>query len=175
MSVSQQRLSQSYAARRVILPRWVDIQNVLGIHFMLHSQILSHFRNRAELLLSGQLAGMAADYVYPLPVFLHSSRLLIGSPDHALLVFSHLRAALAKRGVVALRPSISAVDLPRAGRFRVWIDWQEIAFPAEGTRMSQAVYYCKTTELGLRTEMVNYTRLSMPELNQEFATLALTA
>ncbi len=142
---------------------------------MLYSQISKHLRDRAELLMTGQFDRMVADYLFPLPVFLHSSRLVIASPDHAVQVFSHLRDALQDRGVVALRPKVSAIDLPRTGRFRVWVDWQEIAFPAEGTRVSQAVYYCRATELGLQTEMVNYTHLSMPELNQQFAAIALSA
>lgn len=142
---------------------------------MLYSQISKHLRDRAELLLSGQFDQMIAGYVFPLPIFLHASRLVIPTPDHAVLVFAHLRAALADRGVVALRPSISAIDLPRAGRFRVWVDWQEIAFPAEATRISQAIYYCRATELGLQTEMLNYTHLSMPELDRQFAALALSA
>lgn len=142
---------------------------------MLYSQIASHLRHRAELLLSGQIDRMIPDFAYPLPVFLQDSRLLITSPDHASLIFSHLRTALVERGVVMLRPTISAIDLPRAGRFRVWVDWQEIAFPAEASRVSQAIYYCRMTELGLQTEMLNYTHLSMPELNQQFQALALSA
>lgn len=142
---------------------------------MQHSQITAHLRDRAELLMSGQFDRMVADYLYPLPVFLHSSRLVLRSADHAAVVFAHVRQALVERGVVALRPSVSAIDLPRAGRFRVWVDWQEIAFPPEATRISQAVYYCRATDLGVQTEMVNYTHLSMPELNQQFAALALSA
>jgi hypothetical protein len=142
---------------------------------MLYSQVTSQLRHRGELLLSGQIDEMIADFTYPLPVFMPSTRLLVSSPQHARLIFGHLRAALIERGVVSLRPSISAIDLPRAGRFRVWVDWQEIAFPAEATRISQAVYYCRATELGLRTEMLNYTHLSMPELNQQFQALALSA
>lgn len=142
---------------------------------MQYSQITSHLRQRAELLLSGQIDRMILDFVYPLPVFLQSSRLLITSPDQARLIFGHLRTALVERGVVMLRPKVSAIDLPRAGRFRVWVDWQEIAFPAEASRMSQAIYYCRTTDLGLQTEMLNYTHLSMPELNQQFQALALSA
>lgn len=142
---------------------------------MLYSQIASRLRQRAELLLSGQIDRMVRDFIYPLPVFLQDNRLLITSPDHARLIFGHFRAALVERGVVMLRPTISAVDLPRAGRFRVWVDWQEIAFPAEASRISQAVYYCRTTDLGLRTEMLNYTHLSMPELNERFQALALSA
>lgn len=142
---------------------------------MQYSQITSHLRQRAELLLSGQIDRMILDFVYPLPVFLQSSRLLITSPDQARLIFGHLRTALVERGVVMLRPKVSAIDLPRAGRFRVWVDWQEIAFPAEASRMTQAIYYCRTTDLGLQTEMLNYTHLSMPELNQQFQALALSA
>jgi hypothetical protein len=142
---------------------------------MLFSQISTLLRIRGELLISGQIDRMINDYIFPLPVFLHSSRLVIQTPDHAWMVFSHLRSALVERGVVALQPKISAVDLPRAGRFRVWVDWQEIAFPPEETRISQAVYYVRQTEFCLQTEMVNYTHLSMPELNRQFAALALSA
>lgn len=142
---------------------------------MLYSQISKHFRDRAELLLSGQFNRMITGYVFPLPVFLHSSRLVLQAPDHAMLILAHLRAALVDRGVVALRPSVSAIDLPSAGRFRVWVDWHEIAFPPEATRISQAVYYCRATKLGPQTEMVNYTHLSMPELNRQFEALALSA
>lgn len=142
---------------------------------MLYSHVTTHLRDRAEWLMSGTFDRMVADYLYPLPIFLHSSRLVIQSPEHAMMVFAHLRNALVERGVAALRPKVSAIDLPRAGRFRVWVDWQEIAFPPEATRISQAVYYCRATDLGLQTEMVNYTHLSMPELNQQFAALALSA
>jgi hypothetical protein len=153
----------------------MGIQNVLGTIFMLFSQISTHLRLRGELLLSGQIDRVVGDYTFPLPIFLHTSRLVINTPEQASAVFSHLRAALVARGVVALRPKVSAIDLPRAGRFRVWVDWQEIAFPAEETRISQVIYYLRQTDLGLQTEMLNYTHLSMPELNQQFAALALSA
>jgi len=142
---------------------------------MQYSQLTSHLLARAELLLSGQFDRMAADFTYPLPVFLQSTRLVIATPREARLIFGHLRAALAARGVVMLRPKVSAVALPRAGRFRVWVDWHEIAFPAEATRISQVIYYCSDTGSGLRTEMLDYTHLSMPELQPRFAALALSA
>lgn len=142
---------------------------------MLYSQVLTHLQTKGELLLSGQFDLLTASYHYPLPIFLHSSRLVLHAPDQASTVFRHLREALVERGVVSLRPKVSAIDLPRAGRFRVWVDWQEIAFPVEATRVSQAVYYCRDTGIGLQTEMISYTRLSMPELDRQFAALALTA
>lgn len=107
---------------------------------MQYSQITTHLRQRGEALLSGDTGRMVGDFLYPLPVFMQSSRIVITSPGHARVIFDHLRKALVGRGVVTLRPTIAAVDLPRAGRFRVWVDWQEIAFPVEASRMSQAVY-----------------------------------
>ena len=142
---------------------------------MQYSQIAEHFRSRGELLLSGQIDQMTADFAFPLPIYLQANRLVLQSPDHARLVFSHLREALLERGVVALRPCISAVDLPRAGRFRVWVDWQEIALPVKGTRVSQAVYYCRSSVFGPMVEMINYTYVSMPELNRQIAAFALSA
>jgi len=142
---------------------------------MLYSQITAHLQTKGELLLSAQFDRLMDSYVFPLPIFLHTSRLVVSAPDQACTVFEHLREALVGRGVVALRPKVSAIDLPRAGRFRVWVDWQEIAFPVEATRVSQAVYYCRDTGIGLQTEMVSYTRLSMPELDRQFAALALSA
>ena len=142
---------------------------------MQFSQITSHLRRRGELLLSNQVATLLSDFDFPLPVFLGSRRLILTSPDQGWQVFEHLRKAYVDRGVVMLRPTVSAVEMPRAGRFRVWVDWQEIAFPAEASRVSQAVYYCRQTPLGLRTEMLNYTHLSMPELNGQFEALALSA
>lgn len=142
---------------------------------MLFSLVSAQLRMRGELLMAGQLDRVVSDFTYPLPVFLQTSRLVIHTPDQAWDIFHCLREALLERGVVALRPTVSAIDLPRAGRFRVWIDWHEVAFPVEASRMSQAVYYCQQTDLGLRTEMLNYTHLSMPELNRQFEALALTA
>ncbi len=142
---------------------------------MLSSQVTTQLRQRGEWLLSGQFDHLLASYLYPLPVFMQTSQLVITSSDQARMILAHLRQALVERGVVMLRPSISAMDLPRAGRFRVWVDWQEIAFPAEASRISQAVYFCRGTEFGLQTEMINYTHLSMPELNHQFTALALSA
>ena len=142
---------------------------------MRYSQISKHLRQRGELLLSGQIDRLSADFIYPLPLFMQSSQLVITSPNHAWMIFDHLRTALVERGVVALRPKISAIDLPRAGRFRVWVDWHELAIPAEQSRQSSVIYYCRTSGPGLRVEMVQYTRLSMPELSPHFASLALSA
>ncbi|HOZ33600.1 MAG TPA: hypothetical protein PLM52_12030 [Tabrizicola sp.] len=139
------------------------------------SQVSAQLRQRADRLLSGQYDWLAAHYVYPLPLYLGPSRLIVRSRDEAVSMLCLLRAAYLERGVIALQPRVTAVDLPRDGRFRVWVDWHELAIPAEHSRQSSVIYYCRTSGPGLRVEMVQYTRLSMPELSPHFASLALSA
>lgn len=141
----------------------------------MHSQVASHLRTRGELLLAGRFDEMLDSYLFPLPVFLPAQRVLLPGPQAARAMLSILRRSLLQSGVVALRPQVRAVELPRAGRYRLWVDWQELVMPAAELRTSQAIYYCRATELGPRIEMVNYTRLAMPELHQEFEALALSA
>lgn len=141
----------------------------------MHSQIASQLRSRGDLLLAGRIDEIVATYIYPLPVFLPQQRLVLQGPDEARAVFAVLRQALVESGIAALCPQVRAVELPRAGRFRVWVDWQELALPGGEVRTSSAIYYCRLTPLGPLTEMVNYTHLSMPELNQQFQALALSA
>lgn len=139
------------------------------------AQVTAHLCHRAERLWNGKYDAIAAQYVYPLPMYMGESRLIVRNADEAASMLCLLRAAYLERGVIALQPRVTALDLPRAGRFRAWVDWHELAIPAEETRVSSAIYYCRSTPAGLRTEMVNYTRLSMPELKPHFAALALSA
>jgi hypothetical protein len=132
----------------------------------MHSQLTAELRARGNLLLQGRIDELLDTYIFPLPVFMPEQRLLLTCPDQAHALFTLLHAWLKRTGVVSVQPEVQAVELPRSGRFRVWVDWQERIMPSAETRVSQ---------LGPRIEMVNYTRLSMPELHQEFEALALSA
>lgn len=123
----------------------------------------------------GDLAAVAADYRFPLPVFLDERRAIVRDAQEAVSMLRLQRAAYLERGVVTVRPRITALDLPRSNRFRVWVDWYEMALPVEGTRMSQVVYYCEKGPQGFRIVMVNNTLMSMPELQPEFLALALAS
>jgi hypothetical protein len=141
----------------------------------MHSQLTAELRARGNLLLQGRIDELLDTYIFPLPVFMPEQRLLLTCPDQAQAVFTLLHAWLKRTGVVSVQPEVQAVELPRAGRFRVWVDWQERIMPSAETRVSSVIYYFRVTQLGPRIEMVNYTRLSMPELHQEFEALALSA
>jgi hypothetical protein len=143
--------------------------------FMPVSGVLAHLAQRGDMLMSGQIDTLLATYVFPLPVFVEERLLLVQSPDQAHAILDHVRRSLANRGVTRLRPKVTAVELPRAGRYRVWVDWHEGAAGFDVAGLSQAIYYCRETEDGPRIEMVNYTKLASPVLNRQIVALALTA
>ncbi len=141
----------------------------------MHSQLTAELRARGHLLLQGRIDELIDNYIFPLPVFLPEQRMLLTCRAQGRAVFSLLHASLKRTGVTTLQPQVQAVELPRSGRFRVWVDWQERVLPTAETRVSSAIYYFRVTRLGPGIEMVDYTRLSMPELHQEFEALALSA
>jgi hypothetical protein len=139
------------------------------------SEVASQLRNRASWLMAGNYERIVAEYSFPLPVHLDASRVIVRSATEATAMLRLQHADMMERGVVALTPSVTAMDLPRGGRFRIWVDWQETTLSDQGPLQSKAIYYCRQTPSGFQIEMVDYTRLSMPELQSQFAALALSA
>lgn len=142
---------------------------------MLQSQILAHFRTQGERLIAGDLASIALQYAFPLPIHFPNDLTVAFSPEQSTAILEKRRQDLVARGVVALRPNITAVDLPREGRFRVWVDWKERT--ATGTEMlgSSVIYYCRAKASGLQTEMIQYIHVSEPGQSVTQEDLALSA
>jgi hypothetical protein len=139
------------------------------------SEVTAHLTRRADNLMSGRLDDMISDYHYPLPIFLATTRVIVRSVEESRPVLQVLREELLARRVMRLVPTVSAIDIPRGGRFRTWVTWQELATDPADCRSSDVIYFCKSSPMGLRMEMICYTRLSMPELSPRFAGLALSA
>lgn len=125
--------------------------------------------------MAGQLDEILAEHQFPLPVDFGDSRLVVHTPDEARLLLGHLRAAYAGCGVNALVPTITAIDLPRGGRFRIWADWHGTSETGQPAHLSSVVYYCRQVPSGMRIEMVDCTSLLFPDLHPELVALALSA
>jgi hypothetical protein len=147
-----------------------------GLEWMImFVELTAHLAGKADDLMAPRLDFVTSEYQYPLPVFLLNRRIIVRSVQESQSLLRALHQELRARNVTRLVPAVSAMDIPRAGRFRAWVTWHELtADPAEN-RSSDVIYFCKKTPLGLRTEMVCYTRLSMPELSPRFAHMALSA
>lgn len=140
-----------------------------------YSQIIAQMRRRAEGLMAGNLDELVRDYSFPVLVDLQSTRVIVRNPQESRAMLALQRKMMIDRGVTRLEPEVTAMDLPRAGRLRVWVDWHELAPGHEGARVSSAVYFCSIEGAALQIQMIEYLRLSSPELNTQFAALALTA
>jgi hypothetical protein len=139
------------------------------------SQVASQLAARARWLLSGQIDKILAEHAFPLPVDFGDSRLIIRTPEEGRMVLGHLRAAYAGSGVNALMPTITAIDLPRGGRLRIWADWHTTPKPGGRVHLASVVYYCRQTPCGLRIEMLSCVGPLIPDLSPELAALALSA
>jgi hypothetical protein len=118
---------------------------------------------RATLLLSGRFDDLASTYFIPKVAFLEGRQLVLTEPEDMVAVLRELATKLRLRGVVRLIPSVKALEIPRNGRFRVWVHWEEISGSPANDGTSDAIYYFRETEAGLRSEMVDFSRVSRPE------------
>ena len=142
---------------------------------MLESRITAQLTRRAAALIEGRFDEILHDYVFPLPVDLLTTRIVVQGPSQARAMLALQRQAMLDNQVVSLQPRVTALGLPRAGRLRFWVDWRETALPPHPVRVASAVYFCRQAGTGFRIEMIHYQRLSAPELQPHLAQLALSA
>lgn len=142
---------------------------------MPQSQIVAHFQAQADQLLAGDQERFVEMYSLPLPIHSPGGLTVVVDPEGGTDFLNQMRAEWAKRGVVALRPDVSAIELPKANRFRVWIDWKEIDATGVEAPGSTIIYYCRKGPTGLRTEMMQYTRIATPGLVTDQTLIARSA
>ena len=59
------------------------------------------------------------------------------------------------------------MDLPRKGRFRVWVDTDEQNVFGQTIFRAGSVMFCRIASQGIRTEMVQFGQCAMPEIWQK--------
>lgn len=119
---------------------------------------------RAAALTAGRYDQLVREYGYPLTVFLEERRTLLRTDVETWAFFQSFHAALRSGGILRLDGRVTAVDLPRNGRFRVWTDWIGHGPAAQDLPVAASICYCHQTDEEDVTEMVHFTRLSLPAL-----------
>lgn len=118
---------------------------------------------RATLLLTGRYDDLAASYIFPNVAFLEGRQLVLPNADAAVTLLQRLAQRLLARGVYRMIPSIKAMEIPRDGRFRVWVHWRETSTTPANENSSYGICYFRETETGLRSEMMDFSRVSKPD------------
>ncbi len=111
---------------------------------------------RMWLLLSGRHADLAQEYLYPLPVYLNGRQQVLRSHAEMEVSLRRLRSHSIAAGVTSAEVRVGAVELPRRGRFRVWVWYRNLG--ATGTTLAKGhfLHYCRETPEGIKTEMTDY-------------------
>lgn len=111
---------------------------------------------RMSLLLAGRHEDLAREYLYPYPVYMAGRQQVLRSPCEMQVSLRRLQTMKQALGVTRMEARVRAIELPRKGRFRVWVSGS--SFCAEGKLQgtSQFVHYCRETSEGIKTEMSDF-------------------
>lgn len=98
------------------------------------------FQRRAELLLMGRYGELGRHCRFPLHMQLLDRTVVVHSAEEYAQLMGRLHHGLCDRGVQVLLAEVSAVEVPRNDRFRVWISWEAMVSATEDAQTSMAVY-----------------------------------
>ena len=124
-------------------------------------------QHRADLLASGQIGELVKHYLYPLVLYLGEQQKVVDGPDEMVGIFKELQQDHQSRGVTHLVAEVAAMDLPRQGRFRAWVSYHEKGVDLSNLSRRDVVHYCRGTEQGILTEMVEYDHCAIPQIWQK--------
>jgi hypothetical protein len=119
---------------------------------------------RAEAISAGRYDLMVAEYLLPLLIFFDGRPQVLRSGSEIWGFFQGFHSAMRAAGLVRLTARVTAEDLPRNGRFRIWTDWSGAGARQPPIVIASTICYCRHTPQGVETEMIEFTRLSLPAL-----------
>ena len=108
---------------------------------------------RAGLIMSGRFEDLAREHLYPMPIYVGPERHTFSTPQTMEETYRDIRKRLVSAGVEKLTTRVTAVEVPRRGRFRVWVDWFALRKGEGPNCVALSVEYMRATQNGLRTEM----------------------
>ncbi|MFN3971222.1 MAG: hypothetical protein ACK4L4_07610 [Gemmobacter sp.] len=116
---------------------------------------------RAACLTAGRYDLLAAEYVYPLAVYLPGAPAMLASAEETQDFFCGFHAALQRRGLTRLSARVTAEGLPLNGRARLWSDWYAEGPGQPPELVAQTICYRRAAGGDDRTEMLEFTLLDI--------------
>lgn len=81
------------------------------------------FAHLGRLFVEGRTREMTGYWSFPCPVEVNGSLVVMRDAPALEEFFAAKRAAAREVGLTGFAPRIAAIEMPRQGRFRVWIRW----------------------------------------------------
>jgi hypothetical protein len=124
-------------------------------------QVVADFR--AAALSSGRYDLMVSEYRYPLTVYLKGQPQVVPSPKDAWAFFQTFHSAMRSKGYDRMTARVTAEDLPRGDRFRIWTDWTAEGQSQRGI-IASTICYCSVIAGNVVTDMIEFTKITLPLL-----------
>jgi len=122
--------------------------------------VTSFFTQLGALFVQGRFTEMAAFWSFPCPLEIGGDLVVMRDPAMLADHFAHQHVQARQDGLTAMIPRIAAIEMPRQGRFRVWLRWQyefaDLCVPDEAASL---YYMARTSRGGLTIEMMDLVRL----------------
>jgi hypothetical protein len=110
----------------------------------------------AEQFNTANFLGLAEVYVFPLPVQVNGQLVVLQTSGAMVEALAHYHRQNTAQGLAPSNPQIVALDLPRNGRFRLWVDWTYGANAGPNAARTQNLYYCSAIGARIQIEMVQF-------------------
>jgi hypothetical protein len=126
----------------------------------MYAQSVALTKRIAALFNAGDIAPIADCVSYPLPIQTDGKLTLFRTREDLISALTHYRAQNVAQGFAPSRAQVVAVDLPRKGRFRLWVDWHYDTCDASQRPRTQNIYYCSIIDGQIKVDMVQYLRFA---------------
>ncbi len=109
---------------------------------------------RVDLLMAERCEDLAREHLFPLVMYQDEQLLVLTSPEEFVDACAKFCSAQRSRKVARIQSRVLAVDLPRHGRFRVWVGYDELDISGDTLHHWEAIHYCREMQSGLKSEML---------------------
>lgn len=113
---------------------------------------------------SGRFERIVAHYDFPLALHLEDRLVLLSRPadlEQYLICFKAAAMAAQQASIV---PHVTAVELPRRGRFRAWVHYAHHDAQGNLIAQSERTFFCRDKGERILVEMLELTRLPVDTL-----------
>jgi hypothetical protein len=127
-------------------------------------KLAKYMQWRVDLLVADHFEDLASEFLLPFVMYQGEEQIVLSSVEELVRTLAQLRAEQRQRGVTRMEARVTAVDLPRHGRFRVWVTYADLDAEGRVLGQSDVILYCREMPEGLKSEMAEYAHCSLPEI-----------
>lgn len=115
----------------------------------------------AAALVSGDLEETISLHRFPYPCHIEDRQLVMWTEDDLRAFLLERRASILGQGVTRVAAHVAGIEVPRDGRFRVWVRWTYHAPVSAIEDGSASIFYLQRSENGrIQAEMCHFLSLS---------------